>query len=463
MFVALSPYYVIAASIVLLMLISAFIRNHKLIAGLSALGIIVAFITTLNHCWCMPSWASSLLIVDKMAYLFIGITLVSSLFINIFSFYYFEKSEEQKEEYYILFNTAILGTLVMLSAKHFVSFFLGLELLSIPLYVMIAYLRHKPGAVEAGIKYLTLAGASSAALLFGLALIYATSGSMDIYAIGTYFKHSHVLPGYALLGVALFIASIGFKLAMAPFHMWAPDVYQGASAPVTSFLASVAKGGTLAFVIRFFSATDINGSLPVFYTLCTLSILSMFVGNILALRQNNIKRLLAFSSIAHMGYIFIALIAGGNSGTQAAIFYAAAYFITSVAAFAVIAVLSGENEFQLSENIKGLYFKKPLLAMTMAVAILSLAGMPLTAGFIAKFFLVFAGVGSHNWWLVWLLIINSAIGLYYYLKVVTTMFSKTNVETEYAKTPVFVSVSLSILMLILVWLGVAPGGLMSLF
>ena len=462
-FVALSPLYIISASIVILMLVTAFFRNHKVAACLSILGIALAFTTIFHHCSCLPEWAWTLVMMDNTAWFFVGLTLASALFINIFSYYYFEKHDELKEEFYILFNTAILGTLVMVTYKHFISFFLGLELLSIPLYVMVAYTRKNPKSIEAAIKYLTLAGASTATMLFGMALLYAAAGSMDIYNIGEYFKVANPVAPYALAGIGLFITSIGFKLALAPFHMWSPHVYQGSPSPVTTFLATIAKAGVIVFVIRLFNETGLMSYQPAYYLLVILAVLSMFTGNLLALKEQNVKRILAFSSIAHMGYLLIALIIGGKNGNTAVMFYLASYFVTIIAAFGVISVLSGKVEPQVIANFSGLYFKKPLLAMTMAVAFLSLIGMPLTAGFMAKFQVAFASAGSKEWFLLWMLIINSIISIYYYLRVITVLFRKQEVEENIVvKVPILLSILLAIAILLIIWLGVAPGGLLSL-
>ena len=464
MFIALSSYYIVAAMVVLLMLVAAFVRNHKLIAGLSFAGLLLALITVLNHCGCpFPQWAENLMTTDKITWLFLAMTLVGGMFINIFSYFYFEKFEEQKEEYYVLLNTAILGTMVMVSASHFVSFFIGLELLSIPLYVMVAYLRERPGATEAGIKYLTLAGASSAALLFGFALMYAGTGTMTLVGFAEVMQSNHVVQPFIYVGIALFIVSIGFKLALAPFHMWAADVYQGSPAPVTAFLASIAKAGAMVFLLRFFMYSLLNLNPAIYLLLGILAALSMFVGNLLALNQPNVKRMLAFSSIAHMGYLLIVVVSGSESSINTAIFYLASYFITTIAVFSVIAVISDKEEIEKTEQFKGLYYRNPFLAIVFAAGILSLAGMPLTAGFISKILVAFTGAGTGNWWLVWLLVINSAIGLYYYIKVVTVLFKKEE-STEQSKIalPILSSIALAVLLLTLIYLGVAPGGLLNL-
>jgi NADH-quinone oxidoreductase subunit N len=446
------------------MLIASFFRNHKLISGLSLLGLVLAFVSLFNISQNLPVWAEKLIVIDQFAIFFMAIALAAAILINIISYNYFSKFQEQKEEFYILFNIAVLGTLVMISAHHFIAFFIGLELLSIPLYVLIAYTRTNKGSVEAAIKYLTLAAASSAILLFGMAMLYGVCGSMDTTVVSLYFRITHPLPPLALAGLSLIIVALGFKLALAPFHMWTPDVYQGAPSPVTAFLASASKGAAFAFALRLIAGTGIQSSGILYVVLAIISVLSMFTGNLLALKQTSIKRILASSSVANLGYLLIALIVGGSMGLKSASFYLAAYFLTTVGAFTVIGILSNEEkEADSLENYKGLYFRNKWLAIILAATFFSLAGMPLTAGFISKFYLATGAASASKWLLIWLLIINSAISLYYYLKVVYTIFKPS--ESEQLQGKIFVPIASSLVLAIsfisIIWLGVAPAGLMK--
>jgi NADH-quinone oxidoreductase subunit N len=318
---------------------------------------------------------------------------------------------------------ATLGALVLVMSRHFAALFLGLELLSVSLYALIAYQGTGAGSLEAGLKYLILAAASSAFLLFGMALIYAELGAMefDRMALASQAEARHV---FVLAGLALIVVGIGFKLAVAPFHMWTPDVYQGAPAPVTAFVATVSKGSVVALLLRYFVQTGASpyGSLTVAFGL--MAVASMFVGNLLALWQDRVKRLLAYSSIAHLGYLLVAFVAGGPRAVEAATFYLVAYVVTTLAAFGVVTALSDtDHDADAFEAYRGLFWRRPWLAVILTAALLSLAGIPLTAGFVGKFYVLAAGVESALWALVILLVINSAISVFYYLRLLVVVYS----------------------------------------
>jgi NADH-quinone oxidoreductase subunit N len=360
---------------------------------------------------------------------------------------------------------AVLGACVLVISKHFASIFLGLEILSVALYGMIAYLRRRERSDEAGLKYLILAAFSSAFLLLGMALIYFTTGTMEFNQLSEYFLEASELPLVLLAGVGLMIVGIGFKLGIVPFHMWTPDVYEGAPAPVTAFIATVSKGGIIIVLVRFFNS--INGfSYPQLVTIFTIiSIASMFAGNFLALRQDNVKRVLAYSSIAHLGYLLVAFLSGNKFGVEAVSFYLVAYFITSVGAFGIVAVLSDEDrDAERMEDYKGLFWIRPWMAAAFTAMLLSLAGIPLTAGFIGKFYLLASGVDTQLWLLVVVLIVNSVIGLYYYIRIIALMFdSSASVARERLHPTVYLGslVTIFILSILLVWLGIFPQGVIS--
>jgi NADH-quinone oxidoreductase subunit N len=348
-----------------------------------------------------------------------------------------------------------------------------LEVLSVSLYGLIAYLRTDRRGVEAGIKYLILAAVSSAFLLFGMALIYASLGTMEFSKISSAFNQAGAGNFLVLSGFSLMIVGIGFKLAVVPFHLWTPDVYEGAPAPVTAFVATVSKGGVFAILLRFFweSGSSRNSSLLLIFSI--IAIASMFAGNLLALMQTNVKRILAYSSIAHLGYLLVAFLAGGSLAVESVTYYLVAYFITTIGAFGVVSALSGkEQDADAMENYRGLFWQRPWLAAIFTAMLLSLAGIPLTAGFVGKFYVLAAGVNKALWALVVILVINSAIGLYYYLRIVIAMYAQpeiipTNLTENRDSVPfsprltVGGSALLSLLTLLLIWFGVYPAGLMQ--
>jgi NADH-quinone oxidoreductase subunit N len=372
---------------------------------------------------------TTLFIVDGFSLFFTGLIIVAAFFIAIFSYPYFRRREVLKEEYYILLLLCTLGAITMTISNHFISFFLSLEVLSVSLYALISYLKKSEIGVESGIKYLIMAGVSSAILLFGFALIYAQTGEMELSKLSDALAASPNGASSVLFiaGMALVITGLGFKLALVPFHLWTPDIYAGAPAPVSAFVATISKGSVFAFLLRLFF--DLNGTEhnSVWIAFAVIAIASMLIGNWLALRQRNIKRLLAYSSIGHLGYLIVALLAVSEAGIRAAAFYLVAYFISMLSAFGIVSYLSqNDREVFDIEDYKGLFWEKPWLATLFTAVLLSLAGIPLTAGFLGKFYLLLSGVGSALWVLVIVLVVSSAIGLFYYLRVVFAMFSKRN-------------------------------------
>jgi NADH-quinone oxidoreductase subunit N len=431
------------------------VYGFSILALLSAIASIFLIIPLIPHSF------EPLLIVDIYSLFFLGIIISSALLVTLISYNYLKQLDGVREEYYIILFTSTLGASLLAVANHFIMFFLGIESLSISLYILIAFQRSKDTSIEAGIKYLILASVSSAFLLFGMALIYTASGTMQFNEIILALSENSQLSPLIISGFAMMMVGIGFKLALVPFHMWTPDVYQGAPSPVTAYIATVSKGAVMAVLIRFFFITRGFENNYLFIVISGIAILSMFTGNLLALRQKNIKRLLAYSSIANMGYLLIILLTGTNKGIQASIFYMISYFITTIGAFGVITLLSTcKNEAEKIEDYRGLFWKKPWIAIVFTLSLLSLAGIPLTAGFIAKFYIVFEGMKTGLLVLVFSLIINSVIGLYYYLRVITMMFSASD-ETILPALSLFEKITLSLIALSILILGIYPGWLIE--
>lgn len=421
---SMMPLIVIAMAPVVMMIVISVLRNYEVIYGFSVLAFIVAFASLFFTGSFLPRSIEPLLIVDVYSLFFLGIIIASALLVTILSHDYIGTLGGVKEEYFLTLFTSTLGASLLAVAGHFVIFFLGLELLSVSLYILVAFQRSKDTSVEAGIKYLLLASVSSAFLLFGMALIYTGTGTMQFAGVASLLKRSDAMAGFVSVGFSMMMVGIGFKLALVPFHMWTPDVYQGAPAPVSAYIATVSKGAVMAVLIRFFF--DIRGydSRFFFVVISALAILSMFIGNLLALKQQNIKRLLAYSSIANMGYLLVLLLTGTDKGIQAAVFYLISYFVTTIGAFGVITLLStSREETEKIDDYRGLFWTRPWAALVLTLSMLSLAGIPFTAGFIAKFYLILEGMKAGLMLLIIVMIINSVIGLYYYLRVITSMFT----------------------------------------
>jgi NADH-quinone oxidoreductase subunit N len=459
---ALLPFLVVAGTAIAAMLGIAFRRNHGQTAVISLAGLAAALASLWGAAGVGPVSIPLLLTVDRYAIFYMGLILAASAVFVLLSYDYFSKCEGDSEEVYVLMLLATLGGLVLAASSDLISLFLGLELLSVPLYAMIAYLRTRPLPVEAGLKYLVLAAISAAFLVFGIALIYAALGTMELSQLANAFLPAAFDRRLALSGLALIVTGLGFKLAVVPFHLWTPDVYEGAPAPVTAYIATVSKGAIFAVLLRYFHGR-ILGIPSVFLLFSAIAISSMIVGNLLALLQVNLKRILAYSSIAHLGYMLMAFTAGGNLGAAAVTFYLAAYFVTILGAFGIISILSnGESQPATIDAYRGLFWRRPVLAVIFTAMLLSLAGIPLTAGFIAKFYVIAAGASSARWALVLTLVITSAVGLYYYLRVMVALYGKTGERFGSRPLALVPKLLLGALMLLLIWFGVFPGGLLQL-
>jgi NADH-quinone oxidoreductase subunit N len=456
--------FLVSASLIAMISISIR-RNHKLIFGVTTISLLGVFIYLIIYASNHRFTVEPLFIIDGFGTFITGLLVMSALAVSLLSYAYFEQREERKEEYYILLLLATLGSAMLVISKHFVSLFLGLEILSISLYSMVAYLRKRPRSDEAGLKYLILAAFSSAFLLFGMALVYTVTGTMDFTGIAQYMSSVQELPVLMLTGLSLMIVGIGFKLGLVPFHMWTPDVYEGAPAPVTAFIATISKGGMIVLLVRFFN--QINGyQYPVLVLAFTMiAMASMLIGNILAIRQNNVKRILAYSSIAHMGYILVAFLAGGQLGIEAVSFYMVAYFLTNIGAFGVISILSDQDrDAELLEDYEGLFWRHPKIATVFTAMLLSLAGIPLTAGFVGKFYLIASGANSQLWWLVIVLAASSVIGLYYYIKIIAVMFDKAKSTDALPLRPrlyLINLITLFVLSALMIFYGIYPQGLID--
>jgi len=460
---ALLPFLLITGTSVFVMLMIAAWRRHWLTLCVALVGMAAAFGSLWLVAPLVPRKVTSLLVLDQYALFYIGLIIAATFAITILCYGYLQFHSETREELYVLLLVATLGSMVLVASSHFVSFFLGLEILSVALYALSAYPHTRRRPLEAGIKYLILAGSSSAFLLFGMAIIYAQLGTMGLFRLAAMLAGGQDSP-LVLAGLTLIVTGIGFKLGVVPFHLWAPDVYEGAPAPVTAFIATVSKGAIFALLLRYFYTAGAQRFQPVFTVFAIIAIASMFIGNLLALLQNNVKRILAYSSIAHMGYLLVAFEASSAMASEAVAFYLVAYFITTIGAFGVVTVLSDEErDADTLEDYAGLFWRRPMLASIFTLMLLSLAGIPVTAGFLAKFYVVTAGASAGIWALILILVISSVIGLFYYLRVVITMYARVRQEAPRAEPKAFggsytVLIALTILLL---WLGVYPVPLLN--
>jgi NADH-quinone oxidoreductase subunit N len=460
--IALAPLLVLSAAVAVTLAAIAVRRSHAGAVGWTVLGLAATIASLPVAARVAPRTVTPLLEMDGFALFFIGLLAAGAIAAALLAHGWLARQDEEREELYVLLLLVTLGGAVLAAARHFAALFLGLETLTVALYAMVAYPRGERRSVEAGVKYLVLAGASSAFLLFGIALLYADLGTLGFPALAARLAHPGTAGVLTLCGLGLLLVGVGFKLSVVPFHLWTPDVYEGAPAPVTAVLATLSKGAMLAALVRFLAALGDFGRETLFVPIAAGAVASMFAGNIAALLQTNVKRILAYSSIAHVGYMLVAVLAGGAMGAQAVAFYLAAYFVTTLAAFGVIAALSdGNREAASVDDFRALYWRRPGTATVMTAALLSLAGIPLTAGFLGKYLVLAAGVSAAQWALVLILALNSVIGVYYYLRIVVAMIAAPEESPVAAgpRAPIATGIVLAVLVVLLVWIGVFPSGL----
>jgi NADH-quinone oxidoreductase subunit N len=428
--IALLPLLVTSLTAVVVMLAIAAKRNHTVTFILSVVGLNLALLSLIPALEVAPLEVTPLLLIDKFACYYMALVLAASLAcITLIHAYLGGDSGKgypgNREELYLLVLLSAAGGLVLVSAQHLASLFIGLELLSVPTYGMIAYAFFNKRSLEAGIKYMVLSAAGSAFLLFGMALLYAESGNLAFADIGiSLMRESSQL---VQIGIGMMLIGLAFKLSLVPFHLWTPDVYEGAPAPVAAFLATASKVAVFAVLLRLYQISPAMSGGWLNELLTLIAIASILVGNLLALLQNNLKRLLGYSSIAHFGYLLVALVASKGLAVEAVGVYLATYVLTSLGAFGVITLMStpysGRDADALYEY-RGLFWRRPYLTAVLTVMMLSLAGIPLTAGFIGKFYVIAAGVEAQLWWLLGAMVLGSAIGVFYYLRVMVTLFMR---------------------------------------
>ncbi|WP_435980132.1 NADH-quinone oxidoreductase subunit NuoN [Psychrobacter sp. DM4] len=435
-----APIIIVVITVLLVMIAITIKRSHTITGTITVAGLNIALFTLIGQMLgiieresLLPT-AEQLFVVDNFAQFNMMIILVCALACCTLSYAYLANLKDNKEELYMLILISTVGALLMVCAQHLAAFFMSLELLSVPLYGLLAYTFLREKSLESGLKYLVLSAAASATLLMGMAFIYAQVGSLGFKSISIMLADSFESP-LLILGVAMMMFGIAFKLSAAPFHAWTPDVYEGAPAPIATYLASVSKVAMMALAVRFLIDTSLLALPSVQMLLMVMATLSILVGNLLAVRQTNLKRLLGYSSIAHMGYVLIVIVSLGAGADSISSMYMAVYAFTSIGAFGVVTLMSSpyrlSGEADELVHYQGLFWRRPVLTAVMTIMMLSLAGIPLTAGFITKLFAVLAAVQGTNWFLAAMIILGSSIGLFYYLRVMLTLFKRPKAYVEF--------------------------------
>ena len=374
---------------------------------------------------------------------------------------YLIQSEIFKGEYYVLGLFGLLGIMVMISAYSLLTLYLGLELLSLSLYALIAFKRDSATAAESAMKYFVLGAIASGTLLYGMSILYGVTGTLGIGELATRLGAGSVgLP--EMFGLAFVLVGVAFKFGAVPFHMWLPDVYQGAPTSVTLYIGTAPKIAAFALALRLVleGLGGLHGSWQ--DTLVVLSVLSLVLGNVVAIAQTNIKRMLAYSTISHVGFIFLGLLAGNGEGAQAAMYYTIAYVIMASAAFGIVILLSRRGfDAELLSDFKGLNTRSPWFALMMLITMFSMAGVPVFLGFWAKVAVIAAVLNAGYAWLASVAVLFSVVGAYYYLRVVWYMYFEEPQDSSVLEASLDVRVVLSANALALVALGLLPGGLMD--
>lgn len=463
--IALAPVIVLSVFAMMVLVVDLFGgRNKTLLVFISLVGLLMTAISAFAKNP-IPAYSfNDSYIVDHLSLFFICIFTISSALAILLSVEYNEREGMRAGEYYALILFCTVGMILLASSTDMIMIFLGIEIVSICLYVLAGIRRDNLRSNEAALKYFLLGAFATGFLLYGMTMVYGSTGHTNLFKIAEVVQNPSAQSNPLLLmGLVLLIIGFGFKIASVPFHMWAPDVYQGAPTPITAFMAVGPKAAAFAAFFRVFAETFPEMAPSWEIILSTIAVLSMFFGNLGAIMQTNIKRMLAFSSISHAGYILMAVIAKNSLGASSLLFYMLAYAFTTFGIFGIIILLGRKGEENLEiENYSGLAYRHPILALSMTVFLLSLGGLPPFAGFIAKFYIFSAAIQEGLVTLVIIAVLNSAISFYYYLKVVVFMYMKEpEAEFKISLTPltlfvVFIGVTVTIS------LGIFPGSIIAL-
>ena len=400
-----------------------------------------------------------MMLFDNFSIAFSGVTIISTILIIFLSRGYFERISSHVAEYYAIILFSLAGIIVMVSFYNLTMLFIGIEIMSVSLYILAGIKKSDFASNEAALKYFLMGAFSTGILLFGVALIYGATGSFSLEAIRNWvLEHPHakdITPMF-YTGVLLIIAGLCFKVGAAPFHFWTPDVYEGSPTLITAFMSTVVKTAGFAAFLRLFSSCF--APLSDFWTpvLLVITILTLFIGNVTALYQQSFKRMLAFSSISHAGYLLFAIVALGASSGSSVLIYATAYSIASIIAFGALILVQQQSGSDNFESFNGLSKKNPFLALVLTIAMLSLAGIPLTAGFIGKFYMFSSALRQYQVWLVILAVVNAIISIFYYFRVIVAMYFR-DAERAELIIPVYYKLVLGFSALVTILIGVYPG------
>lgn len=444
-----------------IVLYAGLFKAKKALLPLTVVGLLTALGFTIGA-WNGNAIHFGMMQTDNFALAFSGVCIVGTLLIFLLTQNYFHSKSDNVAEYYTLILFALAGMIMMVSYKNMAMLFVGLEIMSVSLYILAGIRKRDFASNEASLKYFLMGAFSTGFLLFGITLIYGATGSFDLDKIQAYLvDNSKAISPIFYPGVILMMIGLCFKVGAAPFHFWTPDVYEGSPTLITTFMSTVVKTAGFAAFLRLFS--DAFAPLHDFWVapLIVIVCLTLFIGNVTALFQKSFKRMLAYSSISHAGYLLFSLVVIGANSQNSVLVYAAAYTFASIIAFAVLILVKQKTGSDSFESFNGLGRKNPLVALSLTIAMLSLAGIPLTAGFIGKYLMFLNVMGEYQILLVAFAILNALVGFYYYFKVIVAMWFKEGAETELStpgqyKVVLFVSVAITLI------LGIYPAIILNL-
>ncbi len=457
--------FIISGLGVLAMLAEIF-KFKKLLYPLVLIGILAAYVTNFmewNNNTNIEMFAN-MMRFDNVALAFSGVILVTAFFWFILANDYFE--QDHVTDHFALVLFALVGAIMLTGFSNMTTLFLGIEILSIPMYVLAASRKRDLASNEAGFKYLIMGSFASGFLLFGIALIYGATGSFDLMAIRSFISHAQGdLPAFFYAGVLMVLVAMLFKVSAAPFHFWAPDVYEGSPTVITALMSTIVKTAAFAAFMRLFLVVfgGVNESWSM--VLAVVIALSLVVSNITAATQQSVKRMLAYSSISHAAFMLMAILANqrGMASVSAILYYSLAYSVGSIAAFTVLYNVSKAKDNANIEAFNGLGKRHPFMAACMVVAMLSLAGIPITAGFFAKYFIFSVMIGTTFKWLIILAILTSAVGVYYYFKVIIAMYFKEEDGEQEVKMETSHVLLLALTTIFTLALGIVPKYVIEIF
>jgi NADH-quinone oxidoreductase subunit N len=440
----------------LITLVSEILNFKKLLFPIVLIGLAVALGADILDWNTGYRYYNDMMYFDNYAAAFTGLLIVITFLWMLHSHYYLKNRTETISDKYALVLFALIGGLVLASFSHMVMLFLGIEILSIPLYILAGSRKADGASNESAMKYFLMGAFASSFLLLGITLVYGATGSFHLQNIATFLANTDDVPSFLYVGIVLMLVGMAFKISAVPFHFWTPDVYQGAPTVFTTFMATLVKTAAMAAFFRLFATAFISLNELWINIIGVIAVLTILVGNITAVYQDSVKRMLAYSSVAHAGYMLLALLAINNMSASAILLYAAAYSLSTIIAFSVLFLVMESTASESFDSFNGLAKRSPLLAVATVISMLSLAGIPPTAGFFAKYYIFSTALESNYIVPVLIAVLGSLIGVYYYFKVIIALFRPATFTQEDVKPGLAFTTIIILCSILVLALGLFP-------